>query len=329
MQIVLAPMEGVVDAPMRRLQAAIGGPDAMVTEFVRVTDTLLPPKVFHRLVPELQQSFCGHGNIPLTLQLLGSNPEALGINAVRAIELGAPAIDLNFGCPAKTVNKSKGGAVMLKDPQSVYAAVKGVRDALAHEYSVSGKMRLGYEDKLLAIENAQAIEAGGAAYLTVHARTKVEGYKPPAHWEWIARIREAVDIPVVANGEIWTAQDYFKCKDVSGCDRIMIGRGLVANPFLVEQIRNKDACLDTDVNWARLQPYLFNFFEDVRSVTDDRFVHGRIKQWVSMLSWHFPQAKVLFTKLRTVRDVEAIMAMLKVEAQNYTYKPDSTVGKPA
>lgn len=306
-----------MDAPMRRLQAAIGGPDAMVTEFVRVTETLLPPKVFYRLVPELQQPFCGQGNIPLTVQLLGSNPMALGINAVKAIELGAPAIDLNFGCPAKTVNKSKGGAVMLKDPNSVYEAVKGVRDAVANNYPVSGKMRLGYEDKLLAIENAQAIEAGGAAYLTVHARTKVEGYKPPAHWEWIARIREAVNIPVVANGEIWTPEDYFKCREVSGCERIMIGRGLVANPFLVEQIRNKDACQDTAVNWARLQPFLYAFFEDVRSVTEDRFVHGRIKQWLSMLSWHFPQAKTLFTRLRTERDIFAIDLLLRNELEQY------------
>ena len=311
MQIVLAPMEGVVDAPMRRLQAAIGGPDAMVTEFVRVTEHLLPPKVFHRLVPELQQERCGYGEIPLTVQLLGSNPETLGMNAVRAIELGAPAIDLNFGCPAKTVNKSMGGAIMLKRPETVFAAVKGVRDAVATEYPVSGKMRLGYEDKTLALENAKAIEEGGAAYLTVHARTKVEGYKPPAHWEWIARIRESVNIPVVANGEIWTPEDYFKCREVSGCERIMIGRGLIANPFLVEQIRDPDAPRDTGVNWQRLQPHLIEFFEDVRATIEERHVHGRIKQWLTMLGWHFPQAKELFQLLRTERDAQGVEAILR------------------
>lgn len=311
MQIVLAPMEGVVDAPMRRLQAAIGGPDAMVTEFIRVTETLLPPKVFYRLVPELQREVCGYGDVPLTVQLLGSNPEMLGLNAVRAIELGSKAIDLNFGCPAKTVNKSMGGAIMLRQPDSVFAAVKGVRDAVDPSYPVSGKMRLGYEDKSLALENAKAIEEGGAAYLTVHARTKVEGYKPPAHWEWIARIREAVGIPVVANGEIWTPEDYLKCREVSGCDRIMIGRGLVANPFLVEQIRNPDACRDTAVNWIRLQPYLLSFFEDVRNNIEERHVHGRIKQWLTMLGWHFPQAKELFQRLRTEREVAGVEAVLK------------------
>lgn len=311
MQIVLAPMEGVVDAPMRRLQAAIGGPDAMVTEFVRVTEHLLPPKVFYRLVPELQSEHCGYGDVPLTVQLLGSNPETLGQNAVRAIELGAPAIDLNFGCPAKTVNKSMGGAIMLRNPNSVFDAVKGVRSAVHPRYSVSGKMRLGYEDKSLALENAKAIEEGGAAYLTVHARTKVEGYKPPAHWEWIARIRESVNIPVVANGEIWTPEDYLKCREVSGCDRIMIGRGLVANPFLVEQIRNPDANRDSEYNWQRLQPYLLGFFEDVRSSIEERHVHGRIKQWLTMLGWHFPQAKELFEKVRTEREADGVERVLR------------------
>lgn len=311
MQIVLAPMEGVVDAPMRRLQAAIGGPDAMVTEFIRVTETLLPPKVFYRLVPELQQEVCGYGDVPLTVQLLGSNPEMLGRNAVRAVELGSKAIDLNFGCPAKTVNKSMGGAIMLRQPDSVFAVVKGVRDAVDPIYPVSGKMRLGYEDKSLALENAKAIEEGGAAYLTVHARTKVEGYKPPAHWEWIARIRESVGIPVVANGEIWTPEDYFKCREVSGCERIMIGRGLVANPFLVEQIRNPEASRDTAVNWIRLQPYLLSFFEDVRNSIEAHHVHGRIKQWLTMLGWHFPQANELFQRLRTQREVAGVEAVLR------------------
>lgn len=310
-QIVLAPMEGVVDAPMRRLQAAIGGPDAMVTEFIRVTEHLLPAKVFYRLVPELQQPVCGYGDVPLTVQLLGSNPETLGQNAVRAIELGAPAIDLNFGCPAKTVNKSMGGAIMLRQPSSVYAAVKGVRDAVDPRYPVSGKMRLGYEDKSLALENAKAIEEGGAAYLTVHARTKVEGYKPPAHWEYIARIREAVAIPVVANGEIWSPEDYHRCREVSGCERIMIGRGLVANPFLVEQIRNPEANRDTAYNWARLQPHLLNFFNDVKGSVEEHQVHGRIKQWLTMLGWHFPQAKALFAQLRTERQSAGVERVLR------------------
>ncbi len=310
MQIVLAPMEGVVDAAMRRLQADIGGPDQMVTEFIRVTDQLLPNRVFYRYVPELQQDACRVGSVPLVVQLLGSKPEALAWNANRAIQLGSPGIDLNFGCPAKTVNKSKGGAIMLDDPESVYQAVKAVRDAVDLQHPVSAKMRLGYKDKTRAIENAQAIESAGASYLTVHARTKVEGYKPPAHWEWIARIREQVGLPVVANGEIWTPEDYWRCREVSGCDRIMIGRGLVANPFLVEQIRNPDQVTDKAVNWQRLKPYMLSFFQDVCGQVETSHRHGRLKQWLSMLGWHFPQAKVLFDQIRQIKDYREIEKIL-------------------
>jgi tRNA-dihydrouridine synthase C len=311
MRLIVAPMEGVVDYSMRRLIARVGGADQMVSEFVRVNDTLLPPKVFHKLIPELKQDYCGYGDTPLVVQLLGSDPESLAKNALIALELGAPAIDMNFGCPAKTVNKSRGGSILLKEPDVVHAAVRAVREAVPSDIEVSAKMRLGYEDKSLAIDNAQAIEAAGASYLTVHARTKVEGYKPPAHWEWISKIRNAVSIPVIANGEVWSVEDYDRCREVSGCDDVMIGRGWVANPLLPLQIKDRSYPTDLDECWQLLKPYILQFYEDVFSLIEERHVHGRIKQWCNMLGWHYPQAKALFQELRTERDALKIGDVLK------------------
>jgi tRNA-dihydrouridine synthase C len=311
MRLIVAPMEGVVDYSMRRLIARVGGADQMVSEFVRVNDTLLPPKVFHKLIPELKQDYCGYGDTPLVVQLLGSDPESLAKNALIALELGAPAIDMNFGCPAKTVNKSRGGSILLKEPDVVHAAVRAVREAVPSDIEVSAKMRLGYEDKSLAIDNAQAIEAAGASYLTVHARTKVEGYKPPAHWEWISKIRNAVSIPVIANGEVWSVEDYDRCRDVSGCDDVMIGRGWVANPLLPLQIKDRSYPTDLDECWQLLKPNILQFYEDVFSLIEERHVHGRIKQWCNMLGWHYPQAKTLFQELRTERDAVKIGDVLK------------------
>jgi tRNA-dihydrouridine synthase C len=311
MRLIVAPMEGVVDYSMRRLIARVGGADQMVSEFVRVNDTLLPPKVFHKLIPELKQDYCGYGDTPLVVQLLGSDPESLAKNALIALELGAPAIDMNFGCPAKTVNKSRGGSILLKEPDVVHAAVRAVREAVPSDIEVSAKMRLGYEDKSLAIDNAQAIEAAGASYLTVHARTKVEGYKPPAHWEWISKIRNAVSIPVIANGEVWSVEDYDRCREVSGCDDVMIGRGWVANPLLPLQIKDRSYPTDLDECWQLLKPYILQFYEDVFSLIEERHVHGRIKQWCNMLGWHYPQAKALFQELRTERDAVKIGDVLK------------------
>ncbi len=311
MRIVLAPMEGLVDAWLRRLLTGVGGIDQCVTEFIRVTDQLLPERVYRRLAPELEQGGRTPSGVPVLVQLLGSDPQALAENAQRAVALGAPGIDLNFGCPAKTVNKSRGGAVLLEEPETLFEIVSSVRRAVPAAVPVSAKMRLGYHDKSLALENAQAIEAGGAQLLTVHARTKVEGYRPPAHWEWIARIREGIGIDVVANGEVWTPEDYHRCRDISGCRDVMIGRGLVANPFLALQIKEPSQAN----GWPQILELLELFLRELMQTLAPRYVHGRLKQWLQMLSWQFDAAKPLFDALRTERNPELLLQKL-VEARS-------------
>ena len=117
MQIALAPMEGLVDNILRDVLTRVGGIDWCVTEFIRVNDRLLTPAYFHKLAPELLHGAHTAAGVPLRVQLLGSDPVCLAENAALACELGSEVIDLNFGCPAKTVNKSRGGAVLLKEPE--------------------------------------------------------------------------------------------------------------------------------------------------------------------------------------------------------------------
>ncbi|MBV1786558.1 tRNA-dihydrouridine synthase [Marinobacterium sp. D7] len=308
-------MEGVVDYTLRDLLTEVGGVDQCVTEFIRVSDRLLPRTVFHRLAPELnQQGYTRSGTLVL-LQLLGSDPQVVAENAALAVELGAPGIDLNFGCPAKTVNKSRGGAVLLDEPELVGEIVSAVRRAVPSRIPVSAKMRLGYRDKSRALENAWAIESAGAQSLVVHARTKEEGYKPPAHWEWIARIREAVKLPVIANGEVWALEDYRRCREISGCDDVMIGRGLVANPFLARAIKGET--LGPEAAWAEVLLLLERFHRQVMQDLSPRHVHGRLKQWLQMLGWHFPQAKELFPLLRTEREPERLLELLSQARLQY------------
>src|SRR5690606_39188939 len=109
-------------------------------------------------------------------------------NAMEAVRAGARSIDLNFGCPAKTVNRHEGGACLLRQPERVHAIVKAVREALPLSVPVSAKIRLGYEDRSTYLENALAIAEAGADELTVHARSKADGYKPPAYWSYIGEI---------------------------------------------------------------------------------------------------------------------------------------------
>lgn len=308
MRIILAPMEGVVDYTLRKLLTDVGGIDQCVTEFVRVTDRLLPPVVFHRLAPELRQQGRTESGTVVLLQLLGSDPAALADNACRAVELGAPGIDLNFGCPAKTVNKSRGGAILLDEPELIHRIVAEVRRAVPSDIPVSAKMRLGFRDKALALDNAAGIESAGAASLAVHARTKVEGYKPPAHWEWIARIRESVSLPVIANGEVWSVDDYHRCREVSGCDDVMIGRGLVANPFLALVIKGSSARPEDP--WAQVLLLLERFHREAMCNIAEKHVHGRLKQWLQMLSWQMPEAKDLFARIRTEKAPERLLEHL-------------------
>ena len=161
MQLMLAPMEGVIDHTMRAMLTSLGGIDRCVTEFVRVTERLLPPKVFYRLCPELANGGKTHSGVPVYIQLLGGQPAVLADNAARAAELGAPGIDLNFGCPAKTVNRSDGGSIILREPGRVHAIAAAVRAAVPATVPVTVKTRLGYEDQSLFLDIVRGIEAAG------------------------------------------------------------------------------------------------------------------------------------------------------------------------
>ena len=315
MQIALAPMEGLVDATLRDLLTRVGGIDWCVTEFIRVTDRLLPPAQFRRLAPELASGARTAAGTPLHVQLLGSDPACLADNAALACSLGAPLIDLNFGCPAKTVNKSRGGAVLLKEPELLHRILCEVRRAVPAQIPVTAKMRLGFDHTDLALDCARALADGGAARLVVHARTKVDGYRPPAHWPWIARVQEAVAVPVYANGEIWSVADWQRCRAESGVPNIMLGRGLVSCPDLALQIAAAHAGQAyTPLDWQGLQPLLVDFWRQVRARLDPRHAPGRLKQWLGMLSRTYPQAAELFARVRRETDCQRLDVLLLGQA---------------
>jgi len=306
-KIVLAPMEGVVDHLMRDMLTRIGGFDLCITEFVRVVDQKLPKRVFTRLCPELLNGGKTPAGTPVRVQLLGQDPNWLAENAVRAIELGSPGVDLNFGCPAKTVNKSRGGAVLLKETEQLYRIVKAVRDAVPPSFPVSAKIRLGYDDTSLTLDNAAAIANAGASLLTVHARTKSDGYRPPAYWPWIAKIKQHVSIPLIANGEIWSAADAALCREQSQCNDIMLGRGALALPNLAQTISTGAAVMP----WPKVLQLLMHYSEFEISGDKGQYYANRIKQWFSYLKLQYPEANALFSQLRVLRKSADILATLQ------------------
>ncbi|MCO4758830.1 MAG: tRNA-dihydrouridine synthase [Oceanospirillaceae bacterium] len=311
MKIVLAPMEGLVDPIMRDILTRLGGIDYCVTEFIRVSVRVLPPHIFRKTCPELDHGGKTAAGVPVHVQLLGSDPQMMAHNAARAARLGAPAIDLNFGCPSKGVNANRGGAILLETPNDVHDVVSAVRQAVPNDIPVTAKMRLGFKDKSLYLDNAAAIADAGAAHVTVHARTKVEGYKPPAHWEYIARIREYVKIPVIANGEIWNHDDYARCREVSGCSDVMIGRGQISQPDLSKVIKaERDGKPIEPIGWDVIVGFLLDLVAQSQHRMQPRYVHGRVKQWLHHLKRRFPEAKVLFDQVKVVNDLDLLKQML-------------------
>ena len=311
MRLILAPMEGVIDHTMRQLLTQLGGVDRCVTEFVRVSERLLPPKVFYRLCPELHTSGKTASGVPVYIQLLGGQPALMAENAARAAQLGALGVDLNFGCPAKTVNKSDGGAIILREPERVHKIVQAVREAVPADVPVTVKTRLGYEDQDRFLDIVRGIEAAGATELAVHARTKRHGYRPPAYWDEISRAREVASLPIIANGEIWNTGDAVRCRQVSGCSDLMLGRGVLCRPDLPRLISAMDRGEPLDsLHWFDIVPLVLLYLDLTLACYDACYVGGPIKQWLVYLRSYFPQAGPLFEIVKRLRDPEDIRAAL-------------------
>ena len=310
MAIVLAPMEGLLDFVLRDILTRVGGIDRCVSEFIRVTNTLLPERAFVRVVPELLTGGCTLSGVPVRPQLLGSDPHCLADNAARVAGLGADGVDLNFGCPAKVVNRHGGGAALLEDPELLFKIVSAVRRAVPAHQVVSAKMRLGFHDDSRAEECALALEAGGAGEIAVHARTRADAYRPPAYWGRIADIAAVVRTPLVANGEIWNVQDAQACRAESGCHTLMLGRGIVSYPGLAHAIAQAEGqgVQAHATEWQALHPHIASFWQLVRATLERRQQAGRLKQWLNFLRRHYPQAQVAYDALKAVNDVAVIDA---------------------
>ncbi|MCL1125375.1 tRNA-dihydrouridine synthase [Shewanella surugensis] len=300
-------MEGVVDNLMREILSAINPYDLMVTEFIRIIDQQLPDKVFHRLCPELLNEGKTLSGTPIRVQLLGQEPNWMAENAIKAIELGSHGVDANFGCPAKTVNRSKGGAVLLQYPEQLYRIVKAMRQAVPIGHPVTAKIRLGYEDKSLYLENAHAIYEAGATEIAVHARSKADGYKPPAYWEYITQINRELPIPIIANGEIWNREDALKCMQVTNCNNIMVGRGAISLPNLAASIKHNEA----PYHWKQSLQLMLEYTKKELAGRKSDYYPGRIKQWFTYLNRQYHEADQLFRQLRVHKTTTDIVSALE------------------
>ena len=231
--LYLAPMAGITDQVFRRLCFA-NGCDGATTEMVSAQGFLTAPKD-RNAYRFLLARYPDEG--PLSVQIFGSEPAYLSQAAERLTDLGAfTGIDINMGCPAQKVVGGQSGSALMKDTPLAARIVEAVKKATYLPVSV--KMRLGWdEEHKNAVDFARALEAAGADLLTVHGRTRAQQYAGRADWEAIARVKQAVRIPVIANGDIADGESAKRALAVTGCDGLAIGRGALGNPWIFNEIK--------------------------------------------------------------------------------------------
>jgi tRNA-dihydrouridine synthase B len=221
---LLSPMDGFSDWPFRSLCRELGSAMSY-TEFVKAEEILKPPK---QIADKLRYE---EAERPVVIQIYGDDPEVLLLAATHAQELGADIVDINMGCPAKTVANRGAGVGLMRTPLKVARIFKLLTASL--QIPVTGKIRLGWDDDCRNYPLiAQIVEENGGQLIALHARTKEQGYGGKANWEAIADVRQIVNIPVIGNGDIKTVADIQRMRDYTGCDAVMIGRAAIGNPWI-------------------------------------------------------------------------------------------------
>ena len=227
-RVLQSPLSGVTDLVFRRLVRRYAPASMMYTEMVHASQV----RHAHEL-PQIME--VESGERPISIQLFDCRPDFLAEAACMAVAEGADTIDINMGCPVNKITKKGGGSSLLRDPKTAAAIVQAVTRAV--EVPVTVKTRIGWSDgEINILDFAQRMEDAGAKMLTLHGRTRAQGYNGPARWEWIRRVKEKLTIPVIANGDIVSVESAVKCLEQTGADGVMCSRGTLGYPFLVGEI---------------------------------------------------------------------------------------------
>ncbi|MBD1945271.1 tRNA dihydrouridine synthase DusB [Coleofasciculus sp. FACHB-712] len=227
-RVLQSPLSGVTDMVFRRLVRRHAPDSMMYTEMVNATGLH-----YVKELPKIME--VDPNERPISIQLFDCRPDFLAEAAVMAVEEGADTVDINMGCPVNKITKNGGGSSLLRQPEVAEAIVRAVVKAV--NVPVTVKTRIGWTDKEINIlDFAKRMEDAGAQMITVHGRTRSQGYTGPAKWEWIGKVKEILSIPVIANGDMFSVEAAVKCLEQTGADGVMCSRGTLGYPFLVGEI---------------------------------------------------------------------------------------------
>jgi nifR3 family TIM-barrel protein len=227
-RVLQSPLSGVTDLVFRRLVRRYAPQSMLYTEMVNATGLH-----YVQELPKIME--VERAETPISIQLFDCRPEFLAEAAQRAVAEGADTVDINMGCPVNKITKNGGGSSLLRQPEVAAAIVRAVVAAVSVPVTV--KTRLGWCDREITIlDFARRMEDAGAQMITVHGRTRAQGYNGPAKWDWIRRVKEVLSIPVIANGDIFSPQSARACLEQTGADGVMCSRGTMGYPFLVGEV---------------------------------------------------------------------------------------------
>jgi nifR3 family TIM-barrel protein len=273
--LILAPMEGVGDQCFRKAMASVGGFNEAVRDFLRV------PSNAHVKSLAVRYDSTELLPIPLAAQIMGSDSDLMAEMTREMASRGALRVDLNCGCPSNTVTGRGAGSSLLKDPELLYEVAKAMVEAV--DIPVTAKLRSGFDDTSLFKENLLAAQESGIRYITLHPRTKAEGYGPPANWDLIAEAKALLKIPVVGNGDILSVDDALRMLSHTQCDALMIGRGSLVNPFIFQEIQAHYDKKPYNWQWTDLERYISVYVKEMPEAMSEKTRVGKLKQLFSFL----------------------------------------------
>ncbi|MGB3532174.1 MAG: tRNA dihydrouridine synthase DusB [Microcoleaceae cyanobacterium] len=227
-RVLQSPLSGVTDLVFRRLVRRYAAESMMYTEMVHAS------QVCHvRELPKIME--VDQNERPISIQLFDCRPDFLVAAARMAVKEGADTVDINMGCPVNKITKNGGGSSLLRQPELAEELVSAIVEAV--DIPVTVKTRIGWDDNEITIlDFAQRMEKAGAKMITIHGRTRAQGYNGKANWQWITKVKQVVSIPVIANGDIFSVENAVQCLAETGADGVMCSRGTLGYPFLVGEI---------------------------------------------------------------------------------------------
>ena len=283
--VFLAPMAGITDYPMRKLVASKGTVN-LYSEMVAINSINRKNPKTYKIADVRNEPY------PVVVQLVGNDPDLFSEAAKLVADLGAYSLDINMGCPVKKIVGNNSGSALMKDLSLASKIIE--KTVKATPLKVSVKFRKGWDNNSInAVEFAKMCEESGASYVTVHGRTRAQGYSGTADWDIIRQVKEAIKIPVIGNGDITTVYDAKKMIEQTNVDGVMVGRGALGNPWFLGQIHNyiNNNQTPTPISPTELKEALIQQLNDMVSFYGDKMAVSISRKYVCWYSKNLRDAK--------------------------------------